>query len=177
MNNTSQICTGITPPSPPLMKYVHPFDKPPSPSPAWSCCQVVVNLYPFRKTVTCSPPPAFEVGVENIDIGGPAMIRAAAKNHADVTVIVDPADYGTLLEKLKPGADPAEALAFRKQMAWKAFQHCASYDAQVGLWPGFRAYEQNGSQGLPATCHRPLWAGPGPPPQGSLHVAERCWGP
>jgi AICAR transformylase/IMP cyclohydrolase PurH len=54
---------------------------------------VVVNLYPFRATVTRNPPPPFEEGVENIDIGGPAMIRAAAKNHQDVTVVVDPADY------------------------------------------------------------------------------------
>lgn len=55
--------------------------------------QVIVNLYPFRATVTRNPPPPFEEGVENIDIGGPAMIRAAAKNHQDVTVVVDPADY------------------------------------------------------------------------------------
>jgi phosphoribosylaminoimidazolecarboxamide formyltransferase/IMP cyclohydrolase len=92
---------------------------------------VVVNLYPFRATVTSSPPPAFEVGVENIDIGGPAMIRAAAKNHAFVTVVVDPSDYDTLLEQLKGGSSEAEALAFRKKMAWKAYQHTASYDAQV----------------------------------------------
>jgi phosphoribosylaminoimidazolecarboxamide formyltransferase/IMP cyclohydrolase len=61
---------------------------------------VVVNLYPFRATVTKSPPPPFADGVENIDIGGPAMIRAAAKNHGDVTVVVDPADYAELLTQL-----------------------------------------------------------------------------
>lgn len=95
---------------------------------------VVVNLYPFRATVTKSPAPSFEVGVENIDIGGPAMIRAAAKNHAHVTVVVDPQDYPELLQKLQPGTPAAELAAFRKQLAWKAFQHCASYDSQVAEW-------------------------------------------
>ncbi|KAL6753076.1 AICARFT/IMPCHase bienzyme-domain-containing protein [Haematococcus lacustris] len=95
---------------------------------------VVVNLYPFRKTVTASPPPAFEEGVENIDIGGPTMIRAAAKNMAHVTVVVDPADYPELLVKLAAGQAGPEAEAFRKRLAWKAFQHCSSYDAQVSEW-------------------------------------------
>lgn len=107
---------------------------------------VVVNLYPFRATVTKSPAPSFEVGVENIDIGGPAMIRAAAKNHAHVTVVVDPQDYPTLLEKLKPGVSAADLLAFRKELAWKAFQHCASYDAQVAEW----LWKQVGPEGEPA---------------------------
>ncbi|GFR42966.1 hypothetical protein Agub_g3964 [Astrephomene gubernaculifera] len=93
---------------------------------------VVVNLYPFRKTVTASPPPAFEVGVENIDIGGPAMIRAAAKNMAHVAVVTDPRDYPALLEALRQGG-PALA-ELRKRLAWKAFQHCSSYDAQVSEW-------------------------------------------
>ena len=98
--------------------------------------QVVVNLYPFRATVTADPAPAFEVGVENIDIGGPAMIRAAAKNHQDVAVVVDPADYDELLAKLGGAASEEEMLAFKKKLAWKAYQHTASYDAQVGggMW-------------------------------------------
>ncbi|KAG2422701.1 hypothetical protein HXX76_015865 [Chlamydomonas incerta] len=95
---------------------------------------VIVNLYPFRKTVTATPAPAFEVGVENIDIGGPAMIRAAAKNMAHVAVVVDPADYPELLEQLKKGSGSAEFAEFRKRLAWKAFQHCSSYDAQVAEW-------------------------------------------
>ncbi len=91
---------------------------------------VVVNLYPFRATVTATPPPAFEVGVENIDIGGPAMIRAAAKNHAHVTVVVDPADYPRLLESLNGGADGESAKQLRKELAWKAYQvRQAAYDA------------------------------------------------
>ncbi|KAK9820378.1 hypothetical protein WJX72_009657 [[Myrmecia] bisecta] len=94
---------------------------------------VVVNLYPFRQTVTAETSPSYDVAVENIDIGGPAMIRAAAKNHADVTVVVDPTDYDTLLEKLAGPADAA-ALDFRKRLAWKAFQHCATYDSTVAEW-------------------------------------------
>lgn len=94
---------------------------------------LVVNLYPFRQTVTAANC-AYDAGVENIDIGGPAMIRAAAKNHAHVTVVVDPSDYDTLLGQLKGGASPDEALANRKRLAWKAFQHTASYDATVAEW-------------------------------------------
>lgn len=86
-----------------------------------------MNLYPFRKTVTASPPPSFETGVENIDIGGPAMIRAAAKNMAHVAVVVDPSDYAELLTHLgavATGGSEAAAgfAAFRKKLAWKAFQ-------------------------------------------------------
>ena len=94
---------------------------------------LAVNLYPFRATVTASPPPTAAAAIENIDIGGPAMIRAAAKNHAGVAVAVDPADYGGLLAHLAtPGADGG--MAFRQRLAWKAFQHTASYDAVVAEW-------------------------------------------
>ncbi|GMH45654.1 hypothetical protein BSKO_13611 [Bryopsis sp. KO-2023] len=97
---------------------------------------VVVNLYPFRSTVLSKPPVDFDTAIENIDIGGPAMIRAAAKNHKDVTVIVDPADYEILVNQLSGKATDEEEIAFRKKMAWKAFQHCATYDSQVSeyLW-------------------------------------------
>ena len=81
--------------------------------------QVVVNLYPFYSTVTATPPPDYATAVENIDIGGPAMIRAAAKNHASVAVVVDPEDYGPLLEALKAGGEAA--VGMRKRLAWKAF--------------------------------------------------------
>lgn len=93
---------------------------------------LVVNLYPFRETVM-RPGSTFEQGVENIDIGGPAMIRAAAKNHADVLVIVDPKDYGDILELLKTG-DEKEKEEKRKYLAWKAFQHTAFYDSLVAEW-------------------------------------------
>lgn len=103
---------------------------------------VIVNLYPFRKTVTSDPAPSFEVCVENIDIGGPAMIRAAAKNMEHVAVVVDPADYPELLAKMQLAAEGEAAGAvgskeyadLRKKLAWKAFQHCSSYDAQVAEW-------------------------------------------
>lgn len=93
---------------------------------------VVVNLYPFRETVASGASPAD--CIEKIDIGGPAMIRAAAKNHGDVFVVTDPSDYAPLLEFLKSGAKGEAAQAFRKQLAWKAFQHCASYDSAVAEW-------------------------------------------
>ncbi|OMO74954.1 AICARFT/IMPCHase bienzyme [Corchorus capsularis] len=92
---------------------------------------VVVNLYPFYDKVTSTGGISFEDGIENIDIGGPAMIRAAAKNHKDVLVVVDSQDYPALLEFLKGGQDDQQ---FRRKLAWKAFQHVASYDSAVSEW-------------------------------------------
>ncbi|WCJ34014.1 Bifunctional purine biosynthesis protein PurH [Euphorbia peplus] len=92
---------------------------------------VVVNLYPFYDKVTSTGGIEFEDGIENIDIGGPAMIRAAAKNHKDVLVVVDSQDYPELLEYLKGDQDDQQ---FRRKLAWKAFQHVASYDAAVSEW-------------------------------------------
>ena len=66
--------------------------------------------------------------------GGPAMIRAAAKNHADVAVVVDAADYGRLLKHLASGPGGDAFAAFRRKLAWKAFQHCATYDSTVAEW-------------------------------------------
>lgn len=94
--------------------------------------QVVVNLYPFRQTVTAAEAPSYETAVENIDIGGPAMIRAAAKNHEHVTVVVDPSDYQELLEGLKRSG--GTSLDARKKLAWKAYQHTATYDSTVAEW-------------------------------------------
>ncbi|KAM5578010.1 bifunctional purine biosynthesis protein PurH [Rosa sericea] len=92
---------------------------------------VVVNLYPFYDKVTSKGGIEFEDGIENIDIGGPAMIRAAAKNHKDVLVVVDSEDYPALLEYLKADKDDQQ---FRRNLAWKAFQHVASYDSAVSEW-------------------------------------------
>jgi phosphoribosylaminoimidazolecarboxamide formyltransferase/IMP cyclohydrolase len=91
------------------------------------CC----NLYPFVATVTKPGGVAFEEGIENIDIGGPTMLRAAAKNHNDVIVVVDPADYGSILASLREGGVSPEA---RRDLAWKAFAHTASYDSAVSEW-------------------------------------------
>ena len=90
---------------------------------------LVVNLYPFAATVA-KPGVSYDEAIENIDIGGPAMLRGAAKNHADVTVVVDPADYGALLDELQSAAG-ATRFAFRARLAAKAFAHTASYDALV----------------------------------------------
>lgn len=74
--------------------------------------------------------------MEKIDIGGPSMIRAAAKNHAHVFVVTDPADYAPLLAALQAGAAAAgaEGLALRRRLAWRAFAHCSAYDAAVAEW-------------------------------------------
>src|SRR4030081_382025 len=87
---------------------------------------LVVNLYPFEATVDKGA--AFEECIENIDIGGPAMIRAAAKNYNDVTVIVDPADYPGVLIELEP-FDGATSLDMRRHYAAKAYARTAVYDA------------------------------------------------
>ncbi|XP_073105170.1 uncharacterized protein [Elaeis guineensis] len=92
---------------------------------------VVVNLYPFYEKVTSASGITFEDGVENIDIGGPTLIRAAAKNHKDVLVVVDHKDYPALLEFLQGKKDDQQ---FRRKLAWKAFQHVASYDSAVSEW-------------------------------------------
>ena len=93
---------------------------------------VVVNLYPFAETVArddCTP----EMAIENIDIGGPAMLRSAAKNHRDVLVVVDPADYAEVIGILEGGATP---YALRRRYAAKAYRHTARYDAMVAVWFG-----------------------------------------
>jgi phosphoribosylaminoimidazolecarboxamide formyltransferase/IMP cyclohydrolase len=106
---------------------------------------LVVNLYPFEETVAKGAD--FDHCVENIDIGGPAMIRAAAKNHADVAVVVDADDYATVLGELKE--HNGTTLALRKKLAAKAYARTAAYDAAISNWfaqqlgdhaPAFRAF-------------------------------------
>ena len=92
---------------------------------------LVVNLYPFEATVAKGAP--FADCIENIDIGGPAMIRAAAKNHAGVTVVIDPEDYGNVLDALQRNSG-ATTLELRKALAAKAFARTAAYDAVIGGW-------------------------------------------
>jgi len=93
---------------------------------------LVVNLYPFAATIA-KPGCSYEDAIENIDIGGPAMVRAAAKNHDRVAVIVDPADYVVVLDELSRG-DGALSEATRKRLAAKAFAHTASYDSAVASY-------------------------------------------
>ena len=91
---------------------------------------VVVNLYPFEETVARSDV-TFEEAVENIDIGGPSMLRSAAKNHAGVTVVCDPADYHRVLAAL----DDEEKLAqLRGELALKTFQRTADYDRAISAY-------------------------------------------
>ena len=95
---------------------------------------VVVNLYPFEATVMRGA--ERDEVIENIDFGGPSMVRSAAKNHQFVTIVTDPADYDTLLEELGAN-DGATSLDFRKRMAAKAFAATAAYDSMISQWFAF----------------------------------------
>jgi phosphoribosylaminoimidazolecarboxamide formyltransferase / IMP cyclohydrolase len=107
---------------------------------------LVVNLYPFEATVAKGA--SFDDCIENIDIGGPAMIRAAAKNHTDVTVIVEPADYERVLAELAQHKGTV-SLELRQRLAAKAYARTAAYDAAISNWfaeklhddaPDYRAF-------------------------------------
>jgi phosphoribosylaminoimidazolecarboxamide formyltransferase/IMP cyclohydrolase len=91
---------------------------------------VVVNLYPFRQTAARAGVTPEEV-IEQIDIGGPSMLRSAAKNFASVTTVVDPADYQSVLAALRAGDDFA---TLRRRLAAKVFEHTAAYDAAIAAW-------------------------------------------
>ncbi|MDP6773657.1 MAG: bifunctional phosphoribosylaminoimidazolecarboxamide formyltransferase/IMP cyclohydrolase [Rhodospirillales bacterium] len=92
---------------------------------------LAVNLYPFEETVAAGGD--FAACIENIDIGGPALIRAAAKNHAFVTVVVEPADYGAVIEDMKANGG-ATTTQLRKRLAAEAYARTAAYDAAIGGW-------------------------------------------
>ncbi|MFN9661155.1 MAG: bifunctional phosphoribosylaminoimidazolecarboxamide formyltransferase/IMP cyclohydrolase [Cyanobacteriota bacterium] len=91
---------------------------------------VVVNLYPFTRTVA-QPDIGWQEAIEQIDIGGPALVRAAAKNHAHVAVLTDPAQYPAFLQALQAGVVDG---ALRRRLALAAFQHTAAYDAAISAW-------------------------------------------
>ena len=93
---------------------------------------VVVNLYPFVKTIQ-TPGVTAEEAIEQIDIGGPSMIRSAAKNHRDVTVVVDPADYPRVIAEMRAG-NGGTSEAERRRLAQKAFEHTSSYDAAIATY-------------------------------------------
>ena len=93
---------------------------------------VCVNLYPFESTVA-KPDVAFEDAIEQIDIGGPSMVRSAAKNHRFVAIVTDPADYGRVLDEMESnGGGISDEL--RRELALKAFQRTAAYDAAISAW-------------------------------------------
>lgn len=95
---------------------------------------VVVNLYPFAATVAKGA--QRDEIIENIDIGGPSMVRSAAKNHAFVTIVTDPADYATLAQEMQASGG-ATTLAFRRKLAAKAYAATAEYDAMIASWFAF----------------------------------------
>jgi phosphoribosylaminoimidazolecarboxamide formyltransferase/IMP cyclohydrolase len=110
---------------------------------------VVVNLYPFRETVARGAP--FDEVIENIDIGGPAMIRSAAKNHERVAVLVDPADYGKVLAEIQQTGEVSAAT--RYALARKAFAHTAAYDGAIASHLGRLASPEAALADFPDTLH------------------------
>ncbi|WP_374968401.1 bifunctional phosphoribosylaminoimidazolecarboxamide formyltransferase/IMP cyclohydrolase [Terrabacter sp. BE26] len=106
---------------------------------------VVVNLYPFRETVASGATP--DECIEQIDIGGPSMVRAAAKNHPSVAIVTSPAAYGTVAEALGAGGFTLEQ---RKRLAAEAFVHTASYDVAVASWMGTAYADTTDGTGFPA---------------------------
>jgi phosphoribosylaminoimidazolecarboxamide formyltransferase/IMP cyclohydrolase len=116
---------------------------------------VVVNLYPFAQTVA-RPNVTLQEAIENIDIGGPSMLRSAAKNHDSVTVVMDPADYAEVADQII--ADGTTKLELRRRLAAKVFAQTAAYDAQIS---GYLSKAFNVNPGLPAQT----W--PEPPRVGS----------
>ncbi len=107
---------------------------------------LVVNLYPFEK-ITARPECSIADGIENIDIGGPAMLRAAAKNHDHVIVVCDPADYAEVLDALAHGGTTIE---MRRRLAAKAYAHTASYDGRIANWLGARVHGESSEPFAPS---------------------------
>jgi len=105
---------------------------------------VIINLYPFKQTILKENVDLSEA-IENIDIGGPTMIRAAAKNYQDVVVIVDPSDYAAVLEELKTTKDVSLKTKFK--LAYKVFEHTSHYDTLIAKY----LREQIGEDEFPQT--------------------------
>jgi phosphoribosylaminoimidazolecarboxamide formyltransferase/IMP cyclohydrolase len=93
---------------------------------------VAINLYPFEKTLA-SGGASFEELIENIDIGGPSMLRSAAKNHERVSVVCDVRDYARVIEEMKTHGGQV-SLSTRRDLAAKAFAHTAAYDTAIAAW-------------------------------------------
>lgn len=108
---------------------------------------VVVNLYPFQQTVA-DPSCDLATAIENIDIGGPTMVRSAAKNHRFVNIVVDSSDYGDILAEMKNNQG-ATSYATRFNLAVKAFEHTAQYDGAIANWLGGKV--EGGSHSFPRT--------------------------
>ena len=94
---------------------------------------VAVNLYPFKETVS-KPDVTLEEAIENIDIGGPSMVRSAAKNYKDVDVLTNPNQYGIYLDAMNGNISSVTVDQLRKQFMLEAFKHTAEYDAAISSW-------------------------------------------
>jgi len=94
---------------------------------------VAVNLYPFKETIA-KPDVTFAEAIENIDIGGPSMVRSAAKNHKDVAVLTNPGQYGIFLDAMNGNIQSISVEGLRKQFALEAFRHTAEYDKAISEW-------------------------------------------
>ena len=130
---------------------------------------VVVNLYPFEATVMRGA--SRDEIIENIDIGGPSMVRSAAKNHAFVTIVTDPADYAELLAELDRN-DGATSLDFRKRMAAKAYALTAAYDSMISQWFAFGDQGQRWPQSwtFSSNLKMPLRYGENPHQEAALYI-------
>lgn len=106
---------------------------------------VVINLYPFEKTLA-SPGASFDELIENIDIGGPSMLRSAAKNHARVSVLCDQRDYEPVIVEMDASGGEVP-LGTRRRLAAKAFAHTAAYDTAIARWLAEAAGGPDGSPG------------------------------
>jgi phosphoribosylaminoimidazolecarboxamide formyltransferase/IMP cyclohydrolase len=141
---------------------------------------LAVNLYPFAATVS-RPDCTYDDAVDNIDIGGPAMVRAAAKNHASVTVVVDPGDYRALLDELAANQG-STTIAMRQKLSAKAFAHTAQYDAMVsayftGAIGGAVAPTFPNDLNLSFRKHMDLRYGENPHQQAAFYTDPRAIGP
>ncbi len=132
---------------------------------------VVVNLYPFENTVA-NPKSTHEEIVENIDIGGPSMVRSAAKNHARVAIVCDPADYDRVLAEIQATGDVGEKT--RAELAAKAFAHTAAYDTAIAAYLSGRGEEFPKYLGLPLEKAYGLRYGENPHQRGAFYVERNA---
>ncbi len=130
-----------------------------------------VNLYPFRETLARGG--SFDECLENIDIGGPAMLRAAAKNHQAVLPVCDPVDYPSILQALRTGV----STEFRRQMAYKAFAHTAAYDAAIASFLAFEKFPPTQLLTLERLPGVELRYGENPHQEAALYTLEGQTGP
>lgn len=114
---------------------------------------VVVNLYPFRETVA-APDVSWDSAIENIDIGGPSMVRSAAKNHAHVAVLTSPEQYNNFLAAMSGRAGDVDANV-RRQLAFEAFAHTAAYDVSISRWMQSRQELQSSASAAPCAASLP----------------------